>query len=387
MGEKLKVIWIDDEIKKFNSLINEAYDDYDIEITQFECWAEAKKELDKKTSDYAAIIIEAICKYDEKSDPDIEDFLWNVHPELPVSLPRFIFTALGVSESIRKLTPKPTDPDYEWKIKNNRCFYLKDKDKEALFENIRAYGKKLLEYKIKNYIYGDVFKAIGSLGLHQEVSDNLTKLLKPIRFGVPSEGYEEYNDKAQLFRKCLEHIFRSMYENGMLPMACVNQNTGGRVNISGSCSFFKEFFASKLISELAAGVKSVASMMLHTSKNENDNFYSYCKQTQSPYLLQSLSLWLCDFILWYDKHTNEHDKEWNKSQWQGPKTASWEGSEGKLKWNNYKEKWTIDSETFLDDKEPGCKDPHAYTEGQKCLYIRKEAGNKTYAIGVEIIED
>lgn len=101
-----------------------------------------------------------------------------------------------------------------WRLEGKK-FYSKTTDRDMLFHRIPYKAKLSPEMQIRLIYYPDVFKAIDRSGLDCELANNMEELLMPIH--ALNDSGKEYNDKMTNVRKCIEYIFTSMAENGILP--------------------------------------------------------------------------------------------------------------------------------------------------------------------------
>ena len=185
------------------------------------------------------------------------------------------------------------------------------------------------EIQIENDFYPDVFKALDRIGLSGEVGYHLMKLLEPIHFKGTKNI--DYNGRYVDLRKSIENIFRDMVSRRFLPSLILNKGKKDSVNLSWSSLYLagkepsiKELtdaekdsklksdlnnnlvapILPKQLSDWLKGAIFQAGAAVHTSTVEGDqvmNLDNYLSKVDgSPYMLRSLTMGLCDFILWYD---------------------------------------------------------------------------------------
>lgn len=411
-----QILWVDDEIEseKLKDMYEfyfpeEVYDEksgisYSLKVTTASNWEDAKVllEEDKYLKDddperFIAIILDALCKCKRDSVPDIGVFLMNVLPGVKeYKIPYFIFSGAGPgSESLYLLEYEKSDPDYKWK-KKHKPFYSKNikADYDALKANIIEYGKNRKKHKLKYEYYREVFDRIETIGLDEnakkEVEDNLTALLMPIQYG--GSTHKDYVQNAACVRKSVEHIFRSMNPNGMLPKGYVNSSELHRVNLNASFTHLLKYYLPGITNSITASIKSLISVFLHTMPE--DGFDSYVDKTRSPFLLYSAVFWLCDFIMWYAMILKDPNKMKDKeNRWrEETKKLDLEGKDGTLHWDAEHKIWTISHNgvSFRVDKknpENGAEDFSKYSEGMECVFLLKSGGNYKYAMRIDPIFD
>lgn len=407
------VLWVDDEIDDLIDMYEgffseEVYDEksgiaYSLNVTPVSNWKDAKELLeedeylrDDDPEKFIAIILDAKCKFERDSKADMLGFLPNVMVAIKkYKLPYFIFSGQGQERLLPSLVPQVSDPDYKWK-KDHQPFYRKliEEDQVALKANIIEYGKNRKKHKLKYEYYREVFDRIETIGLDEnakkEVEDNLTALLMPIQYG--GSTHKDYVQNAACVRKSVEHIFRSMNPNGMLPKGYVNSSELHRVNLNASFTHLLKYYLPGITNSITASIKSLISVFLHTMPE--DGFDSYVDKTRSPFLLYSAVFWLCDFIMWYAMILKDPNKMKDKeNRWrEETKKLDLEGKDGTLHWDAEHKIWTISHNgvSFRVDKknpENGAEDFSKYSEGMECVFLLKSGGNYKYAMRIDPIFD
>jgi len=197
----IKVLWIDDEYKKQDSLIGDAEQD-GIDIFPFESHEEGIEEL-KKNPNYHAVILDA--KVKEKKDDIVtnlnglrasRDFLIEFNKEQ--YLPFFIFTG---------------QPDYtenEIFEQSFGKFYTKGLDNEKLFQDIIKVQEQRKESQARND-YPNSFKAFDHGILGATDKNNLLEIINCF----DEKDYRKKNINTQ--RDLLEGIFIGLNS----PVPCI----------------------------------------------------------------------------------------------------------------------------------------------------------------------
>ncbi len=343
----IQVLWVEDNPTIWDGYILEADEFGDIELHPFECWEDAEKALESEYDKWDAIILDAKCRF-KKGDADkAEKFLANVFPRIQKLgsikkrfIPWYVLSGQG-EDKIHDLIPEDIEWDVSWEGLTNRRFYHKSKklkigdvekeERQWLFERIKM---QIMHYRqdmrIENDLYPDVFHALDNLGkeMAEDVGYHLMPLLIPIHFSETSN--EDYNRRYIDLRKCLEFIFRHMVEKGILPKCIISTDKKKGVNLDWSSRFLggnqpdnseiasdsgdKKFWSRVvrltgdplLPKQLADWLKTAIFQTggaVHTSKAEAEismNLDKYLPNVEySPYMLRSLTMGLCDFILWY----------------------------------------------------------------------------------------
>lgn len=354
----IQVLWVENDPKITEAYPREADMLEGIELHPFPCWEDAERELEANYDRWDAIILDAKCSY-RKDDADLADrFLVNVFRRIESlarikkhSIPWYVLSGQG-EDDIRNLIPEDIEWDMDWERLTNRRFYSKNgkvkiggkevHERHALFSRIKTHvihnNQKL---RIEYDEYPEVFRALDKMGLECEVGFHLMPLLEPIHFKGTKN--EDYNHRYVDLRKSLEHIFRHMVEKGILPPNIISSGKKENVNLSWSSLFLggdqpenpesvkdnpELRFWSKyerlsdgplLPKQLSYWLKSAifqAGGAMHTTTAEEEiamNLEKYLPHVDnSPYMLRSLAMGLCDFILWYDNFLVAHpDEEMN----------------------------------------------------------------------------
>jgi hypothetical protein len=337
------VLWVENDPQVTSAYPREA-EMSGIYLHPVSSWEEAKVKLDEDYGKWKAIILDAKCQY-AKGDADLADrFLGNVFPELKEyesrnhPIPWYVLSGQG-EEAVRNLIPVKRDWDIDWEKETGRPFYSKigkmqwrDEvipERQILFQRIRDYVEHYdHEFQLKNDICSDVFSALKVLegqGLKPEASGYLILLLEPIFFKGTKN--QEYNKRYVELRKSLELIFRDMVNKKILPPCIITSNGKDTVNLSWSSIFLggelKENMGDSernlwkqvtrvdstplLPKQLADWLKAAifqTGAAAHTSETDERKSLNYERflqcVDQSPYMLRSLAMGLCDFILWYN---------------------------------------------------------------------------------------
>lgn len=353
----IQVLWVENDPMITSAYPNEADMVAGIELHPFECWEDAENELERNYDRWDAIILDAKCKY-RKDDADKADrFLSNVFPKVMAlaarknrTIPWYVLSGQG-EDDIRDLIPETNEWDEDWIRIANRRFYSKNgivklggkdtHERHALFNRIKAQVTLYRhEMQVEYNLYPDVFTALDRLDLAGDVGYYLMPLLEPIHFESTSNA--DYNRRYVDLRKSLENIFRHMVKMGLLPSIIIGKSKKENVNLSWSSLFLggnqpedpsvlsdseKKFWEKVkrntenpiLPKQLANWLKDAvfqAGGAVHTSTGEEEiamNLDNYLPHVGgSPYMLRSLAMGLCDFILWYDNFVKENpDEEMN----------------------------------------------------------------------------
>lgn len=347
----IQVLWVEDDPMITAAYPNEADMIAGIELHPFSCWEEAEAQLEGNYEHWDAIILDAKCKYRKDDADKAEKFLSHVFPKIMTlaarknrTIPWYVLSGQG-EDDIRDLIPDTNEWDKDWLRITNRRFYSKNgkvtlggvekHERHALFNRIKTqvmYYRH--EIQIEHDLYPDVFSALDRLGLAAEVGYYLMPLLEPIHFNGTSNA--NYNRRYIDVRKALETIFRHMVKMGILPLIIIDGKEIEKVNLTwsslflggktsedidslskGERNFWKKVTRNTdgpvILKQLAVWLKEAIYQTggaAHTTSLEEEiarNLDNYLPHVDgSPYMLRSLVMGLCDFILWYDNFIKAH---------------------------------------------------------------------------------
>lgn len=356
----IQVLWVENDPMITAAYPNEADIVAGIELHPFPCWEEAEAALEKDYEHWDAIILDAKCKYLRDDADKAEKFLSHVFPKIMKlatrknrTIPWYVLSGQG-EDDIRDLIPDTNEWDNDWFSRTNRRFYSKNgminyggkevHERHLLFRRIKTHVIYYHpELQIEYNLYPDVFSALDRLGLGTDVGLYLTYLLVPIHFDGTTNA--EYNHEYIDLRKALEEIFRNMVAKGILPQEIISKSTNKEsVNLTWSSLFLgspqpenpyslPDYESEQKLwtkverltdgpiipKQLAHWLKTAIFQTggaAHTTTADVElamNLEKYLPLVNgSPYMLRSLVMGLCDFILWYDNFIKNHpDEEMN----------------------------------------------------------------------------
>lgn len=321
-NEKLiDVLWIDDQTSIWDSYKAEAELE-GLRLHPFSSWEEAESQLKENYGKWSAIILDAKCKI-HKDEADDVGFLIPVLQELRALAERFHHTipwfVLSGDIEESSIINWLLQPSYRGWDTRKAPFYDKNTDSEELWKNIIAATQKTKsqELAVTQDLYKNVFDSLETCNLNPQVRKNLIELLLPIHF----IDYQKVNDDSyQKIRICIEYLFHSMIDMRFIPKELQN---GGKAILTQCCYFLlnrpdkSQGYTSheKIMSSvLATNIKymiDVTGSKLHSEGADADkskDIWTYIDDVgNSPYLLRSFTLQLCDIILWYAKYLKTHD--------------------------------------------------------------------------------
>ena len=334
-GQRLRVLWVDDDPVLTKELPGEAYD-FGLDLKPFLCWDEAEPELDAKFECWDAIILDAKCKHHRNSNAQADKFLIEaltaisricaVHGR---QIPWYILSAGGaevgpIENYIPEERKKWDGEDWD-NSHNGRNYYLKTTTEcEMLYSRIRYQANNLSQLtQLKSTLYRDVYDAIRVCKLDEEVEWLLGDLLCPIHFDVK---LRTENQLMWANRKSLEYIFRSLIEHWeILPSSLIGKTGKDDINLTAASKLLSGYevtldtkvykptapIVDKIISENIKNILYITGSYLHTGgEDPTQKFYRTAdhltKVHNAPYLIRSCAFALCDVILWMSDFIQSH---------------------------------------------------------------------------------
>lgn len=344
MNENLiQVLWVEDDPQITLTYPLEAAQ-YGIQLVPYSCWEEAEKALLSDFKRWSAIILDAKCKYKHDSHDNAAVFLTQaIHAIDTICahkhriLPWFVLSGGSEDELNDLIIDSREEWDGDWKQKK---YYSKTTDRDILFHRIPYKARVSPEMQIRLVYYPDVFNAIRKTKLGDDVEVYMEELLLPIHLN--NYDGKDYNDKMTSVRKCIELIFQSMAQHGLLPYKKQGENLILHDILVDKRGGINNTWCSMIIAGL--DVKKGENIVVKSSKNilpnvlkdsfqrlieisaanehaenkgANEDQLKNSRQTSAflakignaPYLLRGMVMELCNIILWYAAYLDEHDDE------------------------------------------------------------------------------
>lgn len=318
-----KVLWVEDDPRVSESYPLEA-ENYDLHLVPFRCWREAESALKENISQWDAVILDAKCKLEPDSPDNAVSFLLNAQTSL-MSICKeknrhinYYILSGGAENEINDCI-LDTNVRY-WDKDMHKKYYSKDTDRELLFRRIRAHAKESQHYQIRSVYYKPVFDAISEARLSPETLIIMEDLLTPIHFpNLDSLPSKDYNNRILQVRRILEYIFRSMVDCKILPPEVI-AGSKGKVNLTWSSLLLsgkevkegdtnispKESIIPTVMGSLVWRMIDIVGSGVHTSSLPKDVRAYWDETDNSPFLVQSFAMQLCDVIVWYNAYKQGH---------------------------------------------------------------------------------
>ena len=339
--EPIKVLWIEDQS---NSDICKPFKLQaslkGVKLIPKDDWLGGREFLENQANreSISAIVLDCYCKLDSKSGED-DTFLANVIPEIEAMtdkyqklLPWYVLSAGSRDsfESIIKysLTKRREKWEGEWK----KIYYSKfdeDDDIKSLIEHIIQVSALDKDYQIREK-YGEVIKVLDSEFFEKGSSAILTKILKPLHFSEEAHTFDALLHYNQV-RQFVEKIFRTCYNQGLLPDECMKD---GEVNLWESYNYLSgkplkytpirfgeegETILPNHYSRTISQILFISNEMSHSeyvelTEEDKDNVRKYLEETGTSYYLFGYALQLCDIVVWLKKYFLKNDFKTNRAK-------------------------------------------------------------------------
>ncbi len=200
--------------------------------------------------------------------------------------------------------------------------YIKSEDNDRLINDIKNAVRDKPAWQLKNK-YSKV------LGIFD---DNIQGKKQLFDILLMLHGHKEQLDHQTYYtqlRLILEWMFRDANKRGLLHDKCIDGKR--KVNLTESSLFMagkptkylgvycEITHFPKIIADNVKNLLEITGGASHTAEPEESdlvNLQAYWEQVKTPYLLYSLTLMLCDILIWYKEYIDENpDYANNVSHW------------------------------------------------------------------------
>lgn len=314
------VLWIDDEYDKMTAFQQECEDFNGLHLEPFRTRKAGMEALEKDLDHWDAVLLDA--KMFDESENEVANLtgLGKAKQRLDeLSMKRTIpyFISTGKPDLISDKNFRSLFGDY----------YEKAKDDERLIEDM----KKAIENSDKAQIlnrYKDVFDALSSLEIRNEVESILTGILLPMHYPAKDPNFKPVLHFNPL-RQVLEYLFRACHKVGLIPDQCM---AGTNINLNQCSLYLAGKTATKAgvkydgpgariipehIESFIRSVLEFGNTHSHTaelSEEDKSKIESIFRSKRSGYIIFGLTMQICEVITWLADYIGEHnDKEINLS--------------------------------------------------------------------------
>lgn len=339
VSDFIQVLWVENDPVVIDAYPLEA-EDYNIQLVPFSCWEDAEVALRSDYDRWDAIILDAKCQVKASDIDKAIPFLTQsiskiaeISREKNKSINWYILSGQGEDDISDAIPDTRLAWDKDWTDSKNKKFYSKESDRQILFNRIKYHHSVKEDYLITNDLYRQVFNAIENCHLNDVVFVKMLELLKPIHFKTCDNTM--YNKHFTDARIIIEWIFRSMIEWGILPSSVIIKSKGKeQLNLTWSSKFLagvpddksnieivdNYIVFPKVIADIVKNLIYLCGSKEHTCTSSVDECLNVAEHIKSvgnsPYLLGSIALQLCEVILWYDGYLRiNSDPERNTLNW------------------------------------------------------------------------
>ena len=402
----IQVLWVEDDPG-----VTETYplkaESFGLELVPYPCWDDAKVALEKEYDRWAAIILDAKCKFHRDSADNAIVFLREALKDIAAIckdkrrvIPWYVLTGGAESEVSDSINDDRLMWDSEWTELQHKKYYSKNVDNEALYERIRSHSQKSTKIQIQD-MYREIFEQISSL--NNEVCEDISLILETMHFPNAHPDFMPrlfYNP----MRKALECVFRLAKVAGIIPEEFF---TGGKVNLN-QCFMFLigrdaevlgyrygnkgEQIVPRHICDMMSLIINLGNCSSHSTEQSHptelseEEILKYDSHIQyqgvnSKLLLFSIALQFCEIVRWTNQYIAEHpDKDENLKKCVKIPENKRESLRGRI---NKDQNKILFTSKYIIDKNKGFEKKYSpkdynYKENEEVLFeLRKTTNPKT----------
>jgi hypothetical protein len=295
MINTFKILFVDDDKRYAEPLIDRAYSEHNIELEHHDNWEEALTCLDEQFDNYKAIIIDGKGRKTKESKGDDIGHVVQALNDLCERKGKGKYIPYAVLSKYIEIKGL-IDPT---------IFFEKLKDENALFEYLM---KKILESDVSKIRikYTEAFEAIGDKYLNQECAENLIEVFKEFENNTWSR-----NSFTPL-RKIIESVYKSLhnYDDNLLPSGCLRFENG-QVNFK-FCELrltgqeIREHNSARILYAKINPIfpKHIGSMIGPITKTCSEASHTD-EGIYTKYSLGMILFTIVDLLIWYKKFVDE----------------------------------------------------------------------------------
>lgn len=326
----IQVLWVEDDPKVIETYPIKA-ESFGLELVSFPCWDDAKVALETEYDRWAAIILDAKCKFHRDSADSAIVFLREALKDIAAIskdkrrvIPWYVLTGGAESEVSDSINDDRLQWDADWTELNHKKYYSKNVDNESLYERIKSHAQKSTRIQIQE-LYRETFNSLSSLG--KEVCDDISVILEAMHF---PDSYPNFIPRLfyNPMRKALECLFRLANTVGIIPDEFFS---GGKVNLN-QCFMYLigrdaevlgyrygkkgEQIAPRHINDMMSLIINLGNCSSHSteshptelSEEEIQKYESHIKYqgVNSKLLIFSIALQFCEIMKWMNHYMAEH---------------------------------------------------------------------------------
>ena len=312
----IRVLWLDDEFD--SEALKSTFIRMEKHFTLIKCYTKDEFLYKIKSEKWDAIVLDVLDT--NGRDSGFQAAVRRILKEYK-NEPWFVFSG---QENVTKkesdvrsmLTEEDCHRDYA------DILYIKSEDNDRLINDIKNAVSDKPAWQLKNK-YSKV------LGIFD---DNIQGKKQLFDILLMLHGHKEQLDHQTYYtqlRLILEWMFRDANKRGLLHDKCIDGKR--KVNLTESSLFMagkptkylgvycEITHFPKIIADNVKNLLEITGGASHTAEPEESdlvNLQAYWEQVKTPYLLYSLTLMLCDILIWYKEYIDENpDYANNVSHW------------------------------------------------------------------------
>ena len=313
---EIRVLWFDDEFD--SEALKSTFIRMEKHFTLIKCYTKDEFLYKIKSEKWDAIVLDVLDT--NGRDSGFQAAVRRILKEYK-NEPWFVFSG---QENVTKkesdvrsmLTEEDCHRDYA------DILYIKSEDNDRLINDIKNAVSDKPAWQLKNK-YSKV------LGIFD---DNIQGKKQLFDILLMLHGHKEQLDHQTYYtqlRLILEWMFRDANKRGLLHDKCIDGKR--KVNLTESSLFMagkptkylgvycEITHFPKIIADNVKNLLEITGGASHTAEPEESdlvNLQAYWEQVKTPYLLYSLTLMLCDILIWYKEYIDENpDYANNVSHW------------------------------------------------------------------------
>ena len=402
----IQVLWVEDDPG-----VTETYplkaESFGLELVPYPCWDDAKVALAKEYDRWAAIILDAKCKFHRESADSAIVFLREALKDIAAIskekrrvIPWYVLTGGAESEVSDSINDDRLMWDSDWTEQQHKKYYSKNVDNESLYERIKSHSHKSTKIQIQE-MYRETYEQLSFL--NKEVCEDISMILEAMHF---PDSHPDFTPRLfyNPMRKALECVFRLAKTAGIIPEEFFS---GGKVNLN-QCFMFLigrdaevlgyrygnkgEQIVPRHINDMMSLIINLGNCSSHSteqshptelSEEEILKYDSHIKYqgVNSKLLVFSIALQFCEIVKWMNHYIAEHpNKDENLNKCAKIPEKHPEVFHGKI--NRERTKISFNSNYIVDRnngfKENSSPKEYEYKDNEEVLFeLRKTTNPKT----------
>ena len=184
-NDLIQVLWVEDDPG-----VTETYplkaESFGLELVPYPCWDDAKVALAKEYDRWAAIILDAKCKFHRESADSAIVFLREALKDIAAIskekrrvIPWYVLTGGAESEVSDSINDDRLMWDSDWTEQKHKKYYSKNVDNESLYERIKSHSHKSTKIQIQE-MYRETYEQLSFL--NKEVCEDISMILEAMHF-------------------------------------------------------------------------------------------------------------------------------------------------------------------------------------------------------------